>query len=47
MTDTATFPLAGKRVMVAGHCGMAGSSIVRRLERAHGAAEVKRIYNQL
>jgi GDP-L-fucose synthase len=32
MTDT-VFPLVGKRVMVAGHKGMAGSSIVRRLKR--------------
>ena len=30
MTEV-VFPLAGKRVMVAGHKGMAGSSIVRRL----------------
>lgn len=27
------FDLAGKRVFVAGHCGMAGSAIMRRLER--------------
>jgi GDP-L-fucose synthase len=27
------FPLAGKRVLVAGHKGMAGSSIVRRLQK--------------
>jgi GDP-L-fucose synthase len=33
MTNTAVFPLAGKRVMVAGHRGMAGSSIMRRLAR--------------
>lgn len=33
MTNTPAFPLAGKRVMVAGHCGMAGSSIIRRLQR--------------
>lgn len=32
MIDT-IFPLAGRRVMVAGHKGMAGSSIVRRLTR--------------
>lgn len=29
---TQTFPLAGKKVWVAGHRGMAGSAIVRRLE---------------
>ncbi len=33
MTESVLFPLAGKRVMVAGHLGMAGSSIVRRLQR--------------
>ena len=27
------FPLAGKRVWVAGHRGMVGSALVRRLER--------------
>jgi GDP-L-fucose synthase len=30
---TEAFPLTGKRVMVAGHLGMAGSAILRRLER--------------
>lgn len=33
MTAPVIFPLQGKRVLVAGHKGMAGSSIVRRLER--------------
>lgn len=28
-----SFTLAGKRVWVAGHCGMVGSALVRRLER--------------
>ena len=32
MTTPVVFPLAGKRVLVAGHKGMAGSSIVRRLQ---------------
>lgn len=32
MTAPLLFPLAGKRVLVAGHRGMAGSSIVRRLK---------------
>jgi GDP-L-fucose synthase len=31
MTDARVFPLSGKRVWVAGHRGMAGSAIVRRL----------------
>jgi GDP-L-fucose synthase len=39
LTDTglssADFDLAGKRVFVAGHTGMAGSAILRRLEREH------------
>ena len=30
---TRSFPLAGKKVWVAGHRGMAGSAIVRRLEK--------------
>ena len=30
---TEVFPLTGKRVMVAGHLGMAGSAILRRLQR--------------
>lgn len=33
MTSSPSFPLAGKRVWVAGHRGMAGSAVVRRLER--------------
>ncbi|MCZ8137567.1 MAG: GDP-L-fucose synthase [Porphyrobacter sp.] len=33
MSGEALYPLAGKRVFVAGHRGMAGSAIVRRLER--------------
>lgn len=33
MSGEATYPLAGKRVFVAGHRGMAGSAIVRRLAR--------------
>ena len=33
MTAAPIFPLAGKRVMIAGHLGMAGSSILRRLQR--------------
>lgn len=33
MSGGALYPLAGKRVFVAGHRGMAGSAIVRRLER--------------
>jgi len=33
MTEGVLFPLAGKRVMVAGHLGMAGSAILRRLQR--------------
>ena len=33
MTGTDSFPLAGRRVMVAGHKGMAGAAIVRRLRR--------------
>ena len=33
MTTPVVFPLAGKRVLVAGHKGMAGSSIVRRLKQ--------------
>ncbi len=32
MTAPIVFPLAGKRVLVAGHKGMAGSAIVRRLK---------------
>lgn len=31
--DTALYPLAGKRVWVAGHRGMVGSALARRLER--------------
>jgi GDP-L-fucose synthase len=34
MTDARIFPLQGKRVWVAGHRGMAGSAIVRRLASA-------------
>ena len=30
-----TYPLAGKKIYVAGHKGMVGSAIVRRLERAN------------
>jgi GDP-L-fucose synthase len=33
MTESSTFDLANKRVYVAGHAGMAGSAIVRRLGR--------------
>jgi GDP-L-fucose synthase len=33
MTESSTFDLANKRVYVAGHTGMAGSAIVRRLGR--------------
>ena len=33
MTSEVIFPLAGKRVWVAGHTGMVGSAIVRRLAR--------------
>jgi GDP-L-fucose synthase len=33
MSCTPVFPLQGKRVMVAGHTGMAGSAILRRLAR--------------
>jgi len=33
MTDAAAYPLAGKRVWVAGHRGMVGSALCRRLER--------------
>ena len=33
MNSNPIFPLAGKRVMVAGHMGMAGSSILRRLQK--------------
>ncbi len=33
MSSDLFFPLDGKRVMVAGHMGMAGSSIVRRLQK--------------
>ena len=33
MTETALFPLDGKRVLIAGHKGMAGSAILRRLGR--------------
>lgn len=33
MTDQTVFSLAGKKVWVAGHRGMVGSAIVRRLER--------------
>lgn len=33
MADELTFPLTGKRIFVAGHRGMAGSAIVRRLAR--------------
>lgn len=33
MSSEVIFPLAGKRVWVAGHNGMVGSAIVRRLER--------------
>jgi GDP-L-fucose synthase len=33
MTADPIFPLAGRRVMVAGHSGMAGSAITRRLTR--------------
>jgi len=37
--ETVEFPLAGKRVWVAGHRGMVGSAIVRRLER-EGCAQI-------
>jgi len=33
MSGVVLYPLAGKRVYVAGHRGMAGSAIVRRLAR--------------
>lgn len=33
MLDKISFPLAGKRVWVAGHRGMVGAALVRRLER--------------
>jgi len=33
VTSAPSFPLAGKRVWVAGHRGMAGSAVVRRLQR--------------
>jgi GDP-L-fucose synthase len=32
-TDPGVYPLAGKRVWVAGHTGMVGSALVRRLQR--------------
>jgi GDP-L-fucose synthase len=35
-TDKVLFPLAGKRVFVAGHKGMVGSAIVRRLRKIDG-----------
>lgn len=35
MSAPVIFDLRGKRVFVAGHAGMAGSAIVRRLEREH------------
>ena len=31
--ESPVFPLAGKRIWVAGHNGMVGSAVVRRLER--------------
>jgi GDP-L-fucose synthase len=34
MSTATVYPLAGKRVWVAGHRGMVGSALVRRLERA-------------
>ena len=42
-TGVSTYDLKGKRVYVAGHRGMVGSALVRRLEREsctryHGAA---------
>ena len=33
MPSDVSFPLAGKRVWVAGHNGMVGSALVRRLGR--------------
>ena len=33
MTDNSTFDLSGKRVWVAGHRGMVGAALVRRLGR--------------
>ncbi|MEQ8654931.1 MAG: GDP-L-fucose synthase [Kiloniellales bacterium] len=33
MSDDLVFPLAGKRIFVAGHRGMVGSALVRRLQR--------------
>ena len=33
MSANIIFPLRGKRIWVAGHKGMVGSAIVRRLER--------------
>jgi GDP-L-fucose synthase len=33
MTDSRAFDLSGKRIFVAGHRGMVGSAVVRRLER--------------
>jgi len=33
MTADSIFPLAGKRIFVAGHRGIVGSAIIRRLAR--------------
>ena len=35
MSARVIFELRGKRVFVAGHAGMVGAAIVRRLEREH------------
>lgn len=52
MSDDLVFPLAGKRIFVAGHRGMVGSALVRRLQRegcsllSAGRAEVDLLSQQ-
>lgn len=47
MTITSNSRLAGSRVYVAGHRGLAGSAIVRRLERANCKAIITRSHTDL
>jgi GDP-L-fucose synthase len=47
MTITNSVPLAGSKVYVAGHQGLAGSALLRRLERVGSAAIVTRKHAEL